>query len=121
MGIYYKNRMLIISLVLAASGVVTCGLALADIFLPRGSAIVVLASIPLLGAIALGGLIAFAWVCELLDRRGGLHLPTQTAPKSQKPWRVVGPGGPSSGASDKQPDRRQPVPKTSLPLRPLIG
>ena len=50
MCVYCRNRVLIISLALAGSGILTCGLALSDIFLPRGSAIVVLVSIPLLGA-----------------------------------------------------------------------
>ena len=84
MGLYCKNRLLIISLALAGSGILTCGLAIADIFLPRGSTIVVLASIPLLGAVALGVLIAFAWTCELLDRRGGLRLPRRTVSKAKR-------------------------------------
>ena len=66
--------MLVISLILAASGILTCGLALSDIFLPRGSAVFVLASIPVLGVIILGVLVTFAWTCELFDRRGGLRI-----------------------------------------------
>ncbi len=96
MNIYYKNRALTISLALAASGILTCGMALVDIFLPRGSAILALASIPLLGALALGVLIAFAWTCELLDRRGGLPRPKWTVCKPKKSWRVVGARRPSS-------------------------
>ena len=96
MGVYYKHRVLIISLILAASGILTCGLALADVFLPRGSALVVLVSIPVLGAAALGVLIAFAWTCELLDRRGGLRRPRRTVCKPRKSWRVVSARRPSS-------------------------
>ena len=47
MGSNYKNRALIISWP-AASGILTCGLALADIFLPAAWQSV-LVSIPLLG------------------------------------------------------------------------
>ena len=89
MGVYLKNRLLVISLVLAASGILTCGLAVSDIFLPRGSAIVVLVSILLLGAVALGVLILFAWTCELLDRRSYLCVPRRTSGKAKEPWRVV--------------------------------
>lgn len=84
MGVYFKNRVLIISLALAASGILTCGLALADIFLPRGSAMVLLLSVPVMGAVALGVLIAFAWTCELLDRRGWLRVPWRTARKASR-------------------------------------
>ncbi len=116
MGLYSKNRLLLISLALAASGILTCGLVLSDIFLPRGSAIVVLISIPLLGAVALGVLIAFAWTCELLDRRGGLRIPSWTACKPRKSWQVVSARGPNVSSADD----RQPVPKTAMPLRPVI-
>ena len=46
MGIYRTNRLLTISLALAGGGILACALALSDIFLPRGSAMVVLVSIP---------------------------------------------------------------------------
>jgi hypothetical protein len=95
MSINYKNRALIISLALAASGILTCGLALADIFLPRGVAILLLVSIPLLGGLVLGVLIAFAWTCEWLDRRGYLRVPSRTARKPRKPWQAVGARGPN--------------------------
>ena len=39
MGAPFKNRMLTVSVALAASGIMTCGVALSDIFLPRGSAV----------------------------------------------------------------------------------
>ncbi len=116
MGVYYKNRALTISLALAASGILTCGMALADIFLPRGSAIVLLASVPLLGALAFGALIAFAWTCELLDRRGYLPVPRRKACTPRKSWQVVSARGPILPS----PDEFQPVPKTALPPRPLI-
>jgi len=118
MGVYCKNRVLIISLTLAASGILTCGLALSDIFLPRGSALVVLASIPVLGAVAFGVLIIFAWTCELLDRRGWLRGPTRTARKASRPAQVISARGPSlASVNNRQPER-----KTSLPsLRPAIG
>ena len=84
MGVHGKNRLLMTSLILATSGVLTCGFALADIFLPRGSAIILLASIPLFGIVALGELLIFAWTCELLDRRGWPVLQGgQATPKSQ--------------------------------------
>ena len=86
MGVYPRIEMLIISLALAASGILTCGLALSDIFLPRGSALAVLALIPLLGAVWLRVSVSlFAWTCELLDRRGWLRGPTRTARKASKP------------------------------------
>ncbi len=116
MGVYCKNRILMISLILAASGVLTCGLALADIFLPRGSVIVVLASIPLLGIVALGGLLIFAWACDLLDRRGGFYGPRPTAGKSQKPWLQIITRDPSSTS----PDEHLAAPKIAMPLRPLV-
>ena len=116
MGVYCKNRMLIISLALAASGILTCGLALSDIFLPRGSALAVLALIPLLGAVAFGVLIIFAWTCELLDRRGWLRGPTRTARKASKPSQIVSIRGPNPASIDERP----PEPKTAVPLRPLI-
>jgi hypothetical protein len=116
MGVYFKNRMLMISLALAASGILTCGLALADTFLPQGSTLVVLASIPLLAVAAMAVLVAFAWACELLDRRGGLRVLWQTACNNQTLWHVVT-GGPKPGAADG----RQAAPKTAVPLRPLIG
>jgi hypothetical protein len=117
MCVYCKNRVLIIGLLLISSGVLTCGLALADRSLPHGSAMAVLVSIPLLGAVALGVLTTFAWVCELLDRRGDLRLPRPRAFKSQEPQQVVRPGGPSRGP----PGQRQAAARTSLPLRPLAG
>lgn len=113
---YRNHRLLTVSLALAASGVLTCGLALADIVLPRGSAIVVLVSIPLLAAVALGVLIAFAWTCELVDRRGGLRIPRWTACKSRKPWQLVSARGPSISITGA----RRPASKTALPLRPMI-
>ncbi|MGO9108377.1 MAG: hypothetical protein ACLP9L_04015 [Thermoguttaceae bacterium] len=116
MGVCYKNRALMVSLALAASGILTCGLALADIFLPRGSAVVLLASIPLLGALALGVLIIFAWTCELLDRHGYLRVPRRTACKPKKPWQVVSARRPNLFSTDE----RQAVAKTTLPLRPLF-
>ena len=116
MGVYCRNRVLIISLALAASGILTCCLALSDIFLPRGSAMTVLVSIPLLGAVVLGVLILFAWTCELLDRRGGLRVPRRTA---RKPRAMAGHQCPR--AESGLPDERRPEPKTALPpLRPLI-
>ncbi len=116
MGIYCKNRVLIISLALAASGILTCGLALSDIFLPRGSAMLVLISIPLLAAVAFGVLIIFAWTCELLDRRGWLRAPSRTALKAHKTWQIITARGPKLASNDD----RQPEPKTVTPLRPLI-
>ncbi|MGA2254553.1 MAG: hypothetical protein ABSG53_07830 [Thermoguttaceae bacterium] len=116
MGIYCKNRMLMISLALAASGILTCGLALSDVFLPRGSAIIVLVSIPLLGALALGVLIAFAWTCELLDRRGYLRPPRRTACKPIKPWQVASARGPNLDSANG----RKPAPMAPMSLRPLI-
>jgi hypothetical protein len=117
MSAYRKNRVLIISLALAGSGVLTCSLALSDIFLPRGSAIVALASIPLLGTIVLGVLIVFAWSCELLDRRGGLRVPGQAAGKPGKPRQTV---DNARGPNRTCTDERQPTAKVSLPMRPLI-
>ena len=117
MGTYYKNRLLIISLALAASGILTCGLAFADVLLPSGSAMVVLASIPLLGIVALGVLIAFAWTCELLDRRGWLQAPRPAESKGKTAWRVISARGPDLPTTDDFP----PEPAISpLPLRPLI-
>jgi hypothetical protein len=86
-----------ISLALAASGILTCGLALVDIFLPHGSAVVVLASIPLLAAVALGVLAIFAWTCELLDRRGWPRLPRRTAGKANKSWHLIRARRPNPG------------------------
>ena len=116
MGVYCKNRVLIISLALAGSGILTCGLALSDIFLPRGSAMVVLASIPLLGIVVLGVLIIFAWTCELLDRRGGVSLPRSTTAKRKEPWQMVSARGPNLASGDAE----RAEPKTSRPLRPLV-
>ena len=101
MGINYKNRALIISLALAASGILTCGLALADIFLPRGSAILVLVSIPLLG-----GLVAGRVDRLRLDLRivGPARLPSRSKPngsQAKKPWQVVSARGPNACCSSK--------------------
>ncbi len=79
MCVHCRNRALVIGLVLSASGILTCAMALAEIFLPRGTTIAVLVSIPLFGAAALGVLVAFAWTCELLDRHGGLYLAARMA------------------------------------------
>ncbi len=117
MGVYCRNRVLIISLALAGSAILTCGLALSDILLPRGSAIVVLGSIPLLGAIVWGVLIVFAWTCELLDRHDCLRVAMRTAGRPRKPWQVVSALGPNLASIDE----RQPESKASKPpLRPLI-
>jgi len=116
MGVYPKNRALMISLALAASGILTCGLALADVFLPRGSAVVLLASIPLLGGFAFGVLIIFAWTCDLLDRHGYFQAAGRTACKSEKPWTLVGARGPNRFSADES----QRVAKTTPPLQPLI-
>ena len=114
---YCRNRVLIISLALAGSGILTCGLALSDILLPRGSAIVVLASIPLLGAIVLGVMIVFAWTCDLLDQRDCLRVPEPIAGKPATPWQIVS----AQGANLASLGERQPESKTSKqPLRPLI-
>ena len=111
MGIYSNNRVLIISLALAASGLLTCGLALSDIFLPRGSAIVVLVSIPLLAAIAFGVLVIFAWTCELLDRRGWPRFPRRTTRKANKPWHIISARRPNPASLDE----RQSKPTASTP------
>ncbi len=116
MGGPYQNRALMISLALAASGILTCGLALADTFLPRGSTIVVLVTIPLLGAFALAVLILFAWICELLDRRGYLGVARQTTCKLNKPGQAINP----HGSNRPGLDQGQSSPKTALPTRPLI-
>ncbi len=116
MGAPFKNRMLTVSVALAASGIMTCGVALSDIFLPRGSAVLVLASIPLLGGIVLGVLIAFAWTCEWLDRRGWLRAAGLKARTKCNPAQVVSTRSPNLDSSPE----RQPAPKTSSPLRPLI-
>ena len=116
MGVYCKNRVLIISLALAGSGILTCGLALSDIFLPRGSTMVVLASVPLLGIVVLGVLIIFAWTCELVDRRGGISLSRPATAKQKEPWQMVSARGPNLASGDG----RRPEPKTSLPARPLV-
>jgi len=116
MGVYYKNRVWAISLALAAGGILTCGMVLAKIFLPRGSAIAVFVSIPLLGAVVLGVLVAFAWACELLDRRGGIRFPARTACKPRERWLVVSTRGPDLATIAE----RQPATKPAMPLWPLI-
>jgi len=116
MGILCKNRLLIISLTMASSGILTCGLALSDIFLPRGSAMVVLISIPLLAAIALAVLVAFAWACEMLDRRGYLRNPTRSGGEAKRRWQIISVRGPLLPFHSEG----RPAVNTPKPLRPLV-
>jgi uncharacterized membrane protein YbhN (UPF0104 family) len=89
-----RNRVLTISLALAASGILTSSLALLDVFCPQLSTLAVLAFVPLLGAIVLGTLMAFAWTCEALDRRGYLRGEQRVRRKSKMPRHVVSARGP---------------------------
>jgi hypothetical protein len=108
-----RNRVLTISLALAASGILTSSLAVLDVFCPHLSTLAVLALVPLLGAIALVTLMAFAWTCEMLDRRGYLQRPRRWA-KSKTPAHVVCARGPQVVIPQQRSVR--PV----MPQRPLI-
>ena len=116
MGILCKNRLLIISLTMASSGILTCGLALSDIFLPRGSAMVVLISIPLLAAIALAVLVAFAWACEMLDRAGTSAIQLGAAARQRGAGRLFSVRGPLLPFHSEG----RPAVNTPKPLRPLV-
>ena len=88
MGVFRENRVLTASVALAFGGVLTCGLALVDEFLPRGSAPLALAAIPLLGALAVSVLIIFARTFDLLDHGAYLSEPEKTASNPRSNWRV---------------------------------
>ena len=114
MGVYCKNRMLIISLALAASGILTCGLALSDIFLPRGSALVVLVSIPARGS--------------RIGRVDHLRVDLRTVGPSRLPSRSKADGSQAEQAlADRQRPRADPAridadarrAEAAVPLRPL--
>ncbi len=111
-----RIAMLIISLALAASGILTCGLALSDIFLPRGSALAVLALIPLLGRSRIWRVDHLRMDLRTVGPRGWLRVPTRTARKASKPSQIVSIRGPNPASIDERP----PEPKTAVPLRPLI-
>ena len=113
-GIFSRNRLLIVSLAIAASGILTCGMALADIFLPHGTAIFVLVSIPAIAVGVFAMLFAFAWTCEMLDRRGYLRRPIQIGGEAKGAWQIV------LVREPLQPSERQPVLTIRKPLRPLI-
>jgi hypothetical protein len=115
MGISSTNRITTVSLALGASGILTCGLALSDIFFPPLSTTAKLIAIPALAAVVFGALFAFAWACEMLDRRGYLHGPARKTRRAGSPRQVVCARGPQIAVP-----RERPAAKTPVPLRPLI-
>jgi hypothetical protein len=76
-----KNKVLVVSLALAVAGILTCGGALSDVFMPRGSATAFLVAMTVLFLLVSGLVIAFIWACDKweshvddrLDRIVGRH------------------------------------------------
>ena len=58
------NKLIAASSALAAAGVLTCGAASFDVFLPKGTLTAFLASMALLGLLVSGVVIGFTWACD---------------------------------------------------------
>lgn len=58
------NKMLALSFILAAAGILACVAALFDNLVPKGSLLAFLAAVIPLGVVIVGVLIAFAWFCD---------------------------------------------------------
>ena len=58
------NKLIAASSALAAAGVLACGAALFDAFMPKGTLTAFLASMALLGLLVSGVMIGFTWACD---------------------------------------------------------
>ena len=58
------NKLIAVSSALAAAGVLTCAVALLDVFMPKESLAAFLASMALLGLVVTGVLIGYTWACD---------------------------------------------------------
>jgi hypothetical protein len=67
MGWQAKNKMLIVSLSLAAAGILACIGALYDTLVPKGSLLAFLATMLPLGLLVAGIVVVFVWLCERFE------------------------------------------------------
>ena len=111
------NKLTVISLALAAGGVLTCAGALLDVFIPSGSLVGFLARMLVLGFAITGVVIGFTWSCDKcesyfsgrLDRL--LDGSKQDPSDAEKPGTVVGPRLPETrGYGDSRLTREAPQP-----------
>jgi len=62
-----KNKMLVVSLSLAAAGMLACIAAVYDSFVPKGSLLAFLATMLPLGLLVAGIIAVFVWLCERFE------------------------------------------------------
>ena len=67
MGWQAKNKMLIVSLSLAAAGILACVGALYDTLVPKGSLVAFFATMLPLGLLVAGIVVVFVWLCERFE------------------------------------------------------
>jgi len=110
------NKLIAISSALAAAGILACAGALLDAFIPRGSVLGFFTWMAVLGAIVIGTVIGYTWVCDKCESyfNGRLdRLLSRSKPKSSN---AVNPGAAVSqrptdpkvvGDARSTPDTRQ--------------
>ena len=59
-----RNKMLVVSLSMAAAGILACIAAVYDSFVPKGSLLAFLATMVPLGLLVAGIIVVFVWLCE---------------------------------------------------------
>ena len=58
------NKLIAVSVALAAAGILACAGALLDAFIPRGSVLGFLTWMVMLGIIVIGTVVGYTWVCD---------------------------------------------------------
>ena len=97
------NKVLAISFILAAAGILACIAALFDNLVPKGSLLAFLAAMIPLGVAIIGVLIAFAWFC---DKCEDYFYGTKEEPKDDPKSESAGTGLPETPASSGPADSR---------------
>jgi hypothetical protein len=79
MGSHGSNKLIAMSVAMAAAGILACAAALFDVFIPQGSIVGLCIRMTLLGVAVAGGVVGYTWVCDKCES----YLSGRLAPLSE--------------------------------------